>query len=196
MNILVICPLKSEYDNFVRSLKCVEVSNNYYPIKVGVGIVSAAVSTALELYKKSTINYDLILIVGYAAGSKLFEQGELVFPNKCKFAYANCPEQFSNLGSTFDLQGSDEVNILTSDRFIDAKDSSVLVEQNSSKVIFDMESAAVCQVASDFDIPVLVAKYISDVPEAEHNLQTFEDFTKTHTDFRGIILYVETLINS
>lgn len=196
MNILVVCPLQVEYNAFRNSLKLVEVKNNYTLLKVGVGIVSSAVSLALELYKKSTIVYDLILIVGFAAGSKRFEQGDLVFPSKCKFAYASCPAQFSNLGSTFTLEGSDDVVILTSDRFIDAEDSESLVECFSNKVLFDMESAAVCQVASDFDISILVAKYISDVPENNHSLQTFEEFTKTHQDFRGIILYVETLLNS
>lgn len=196
MNILVVCPLQSEYNAFKNSLKLVDVKNTYTLLKVGVGIVSSAVSLALELYKKSEINYDLILIVGYAAGSKRFEQGDLVFPSKCKFAYASCPSQFSNLASTFKLEGEDDVIILTSDRFIDADDSESLVECYSNKIIFDMEAASVCQVASDFDIPILVAKYISDIPENNHSLQTFEDFTKTHQDFRGIILYVETLINS
>ena len=79
-NILIITPMAAEQENMLNAL------NNYplpllnaYTIRRGyVGKVYAAASTALALAEEQ---FDLVAVIGYAAGTLGFKQGEIVMPN-------------------------------------------------------------------------------------------------------------------
>ena len=57
-----------------------------------------------------------------------------------------------------------------------------------------MESTAVCQAAELFgDLPVVVVKMVSDVPEEGDNECSYDEFVDSHSDFGAIIDYLENL---
>jgi nucleoside phosphorylase len=59
--------------------------------------------------------------------------------------------------------------------------------------LFDMEATAVCQVAEMFDLPIVVVKMVSDVPEEGDNEHSYDEFVDSHSDFGVFIDYLESL---
>ena len=60
--------------------------------------------------------------------------------------------------------------------------------------LFDMEIAAICQVAELYNnIPVVAVKYVSDVPEEGHSEQSYEEFADAHSDFTPLLERLELL---
>ena len=59
--------------------------------------------------------------------------------------------------------------------------------------LFDMESTAVCQAAELFDLPVVVVKMVSDVPEQGDTEHSYDEFVDSHSDFGCFIDYLEQL---
>ena len=200
MNILVLAPMKEECEYFklaiIKFLKENELKHRYFIKNIGVGKASAAAETVLALNNVSvTIPYDLIFLIGYAAATKAFPKGSFVFPDKTMYhdtPHSNA-ELFQDLTKSYELQGSDKnTTILTGDQFVTKELAEKLITQYGNRLLFDMEAAAVCQICQDTEIPVLVMKMISDNPE-EDNLESFEDFVKTHSDFSAFVYFTETL---
>lgn len=196
MNILVACPTETEYQSFIRTLQFSTSSNFCFPLLTGVGKVNAASSVALELsglHSLQTHPYDLVAVVGFAAGSKVFSQGDLVLPSACRYHDVQVPEGLvPELTSTYSLQGPDEVLCLTGDSFVDSTLADILYCRYGKDIIFDMESAAIAQVCEDLNIPVLVIKLISDIPQ-EAGFQSYQEFVQSHTDFSPILQYLNHL---
>ena len=60
--------------------------------------------------------------------------------------------------------------------------------------LFDMEIAAICQVAELYDnIPVVAVKYVSDVPEAGDSEHSYDEFADAHSDFTPLLQRLEEL---
>lgn len=195
MNILVICPMEVEQTNFKIALSQIEHRHTYRVVHCGIGKVNAAVTTALELYgSPKGFTYDLVAVIGYAGGSSRLKQGELVIPSKACFHDVVGPKDLiPELLQVYNLQGSDNVAVLTGDSFVTKENVHDIAQHNPGcqAVLYDMESAAVCQVADE--IPVLVMKLVSDNPSSTNSLQSFEDFVKTHSNFSQFVHYLEAL---
>lgn len=196
MNILVVAPMAVEAQNFKHALDSIAHKHQYRVVQSGVGKVNAATEVALELYGNPTRPaYDLIAVIGYAGGSSRLSQGDFVIPSCAKYHDVNCPEDLvPELTKTYDLQGSDNCVILTGDSFVTTQNIESVQNCNPGcdSIIFDMESAAVCQVAEE--TPVIVMKLISDIPAVENNLQSFSDFVDTHSNFSQFVHYLESLV--
>lgn len=192
MNILVIAPMHSEFASFNNSLASIPHKNHYKVVEVGVGKVNAAANTAIELYgNPHSKGYDLIAVIGYAAASSNIPQGSFVIPLSAKYYDTDCPDSIIELSKTYELQGQDDIIILTGDSFVTAANvTSINRSTTSTSIVYDMETAAVCQVAEE--TPVIALKLISDNPSS-NNLQSFTEFVKTHSNFSQFVYYLESI---
>ena len=59
--------------------------------------------------------------------------------------------------------------------------------------LFDMESTAVCQAAELFDLPVVVVKMVSDVPEQGDTEHSYDEFADAHSDFTPLLERIDVL---
>lgn len=201
MKILIIAPMLSECNNFRKALDRYPINSKkhlrheYKVETAGVGKANAAGTAALYAYNPGEWVPDLAVVIGYAAGSSKFKQGDLVIPNKALYHDAHCPAGVvEDLERIYGLEGMEPVTILTGDSFVDKKLAEELVEKFGCDVLFDMEATAVAQIFYDVNIPVLVLKLVSDVPQLDsENLQSFSEFVETHTDFSQFVYYLESL---
>lgn len=165
--------------------------NEYKVIETGSGKVNAAMETALEL---NADMYDLIAVVGFASGSAYFRQGDVIIPNTAGYWDVSVPKDvLPELTKMYDLQGSDDCTILTGDSVVGKSFVASLVSNFGAKALYDMESAAVAQVAEEYNIPVLIIKTVSDVPAVDTPVSR-EDFIKQSTDFSSVLNYLESLL--
>lgn len=190
MKILILAPLHVEYLNFKKSLESrKDLSNNYKVVECGVGKANAAATTATEISGK---DYDLVVLIGYAAASNNFSVGDLVIPTNTKYHDTKIIEGIADeLLATYQLEGSDESTILTGDCFVDKELAEKLVKIHGEGIIFDMETAAVAQICADQDLEVLTIKFISDIPQNDHNESTFLEFVNNNSDFSAFIDFLE-----
>lgn len=199
MKILVVAPMQREYDNFTAALNHFSsLGNEYTVINAGVGKVATAAGVARALTAMesdpSKGQYDLVVLVGYAAGSRAFKQGQLVIPNKTCYHDTVAPKGFiPEFDTIYELAGKDDVLVLTGDVFVDTAIANDLEVRFGTKIIYEMEAAAACQVCVPYGIPVMVLKYISDVPQDDHNVESFEEFVNSHTDFTAFVDYLEKM---
>lgn len=194
MNILVLAPMTRECDNFTRALRQRrKLKNQYKVVNCGVGKVNAAYNAALELFQAS-VTYDLVAVIGYAAASPYYKQGDFVMPSSARYHDARVPEGLvDELTRVYDLEGFDDCTILTGDAFVDKVLADELTNKYGLKVLFDMEATAVAQVCDEANVPLLVYKFISDIPQNDHNYQSFDEFVNSHTDFTQFVSGLEIL---
>lgn len=197
MKILVVAPMQREYSNFNAALEGFQtLKNDYTVIHAEVGKVNAAASVsktlAFQTEKGPAGMFDLVAIIGYAAGSRDFKQGDFVAPNKVCYHDARVPKGLiPELDAVYKVEGDNDITVLTGDSFVDASLAEKLEQQFGSKAIYDMEAAAVCQICAKYGLPVVVLKMISDVPQNQHTVQSFEEFVNSHTDFGNFVEYLE-----
>lgn len=196
MHILIVAPTKNEYLSMKRTLDTIQHAHHYSLIQSGVGKAAAASTTAINVFHPAAPKFDLIAVIGYAAASTSYEQGEIVIPNQACYHDADCPSEIvPELTKIYPLQGSDNCIILTGDSFVTKELADKLTEKYGSSVLFDMEATAICQVADQSETPVVVIKYVSDIPQSDsQNLQTFEDFSSSKPIFPEVLAYLESLI--
>ncbi len=194
MKILVITPMDSERDLFEKTLKIKQTKHSYSTLKTGIGKVAAASKLAITLQKDK---FDLVFVIGFAAASAHYKQGELVVPSKCIQHDVIIPEELHflapNMVKAYPLVGNDDCLVLTGDTFIDQTKAKELELRYPQKLVYDMEAAAITQVCEDFKIPVLVAKIISDIPSEGNNSEEFSKFVNSTTDFKNILNVSENI---
>ena len=92
------------------------------------------------------------------------------------------------------LLGHDYAVVWTGDSFVDAEIIADVKERYGMKSgLFDMEATAICQAAELFDLPVVVVKMVSDVPEDGDTEHSYDEFVNSHTDFSVFVDYLENL---
>ena len=92
------------------------------------------------------------------------------------------------------LLGHDDAVVWTGDSFVDGDIIRSVKEQYGLKSgLFDMEATAICQAAEMFDLPVVVIKMVSDVPEEGDDEFSYDAFVDAHTDFSAFVDYLEEL---
>ena len=194
MRYLIIAPTEREYRNITKTLEGRVTHNQYQVSRCGVGKALAAANTALALARAKG-DIDRVAIIGYAASTLGRERGELVAPRVARYHDCRIPGDFvPELTEPYPLLGHDDAVVWTGDSFVDAEIIADVKSRYGMKSgLFDMEATAVCQAAELFDLPVVVVKMVSDVPEEGDNEHSYDEFVDSHSDFGVFVDYLENL---
>ena len=199
MKILVCAPTSREYRAMRFALdKAQGLKHSYELREVGIGkaLSSAGVARALTMAEAEGVKFDMVAVVGFAAAALGRKQGDIVMPSRAIHHDAIIPEGFCpEITDPRKLCGSDAEAVFTGDSFVNAD----IVREIKTRFgvecgLFDMEIAAICQVAELYDnIPVVAVKYVSDVPEAGHSEHSYDEFADAHSDFTPLLERLELL---
>ena len=194
MKYLIVAPTEREYSNITLSLEGRTLQNSYSVVRKGVGKALAAANTALAI-NRADGEVDRVAIVGYAASTIGRERGDVVAPRVARYHDCRIPGDFvPELTDPHPLLGHDDAVVWTGDSFVDGEIIAQIKERYGVKsALFDMESTAVCQAAELFDLPVVVVKMVSDVPEQGDTEHSYDEFVDSHSDFGCFIDYLEQL---
>lgn len=194
MKYLIVAPTEREYSNITQALEGRTLQNSYSVVRTGVGKALAAANTALAI-NRADGEIDRVAIVGYAASTIGRERGDVVAPRVARYHDCRIPGDFvPELTEPYPLLGHDDAVVWTGDSFVDGEIIAQIKERYGVKsALFDMESTAVCQAAELFDLPVVVVKMVSDVPEQGDTEHSYDEFVDSHSDFGLFIDYLEQL---
>ena len=194
---LICAPTSREYRAMRYALdKAQNLKHTYDLVEVGIGkaLSSAGVARALTLAQEK---YDMLAVIGFAASALGRKQGDIVMPSRAIHHDAIIPEGFCpEITDPRMLRGTDAETVFTGDSFVNAD----IIREIKSRFgvecgLFDMEIAAICQVAELYDnIPVVAIKYVSDVPEEGHSEHSYDEFADAHSDFTPLLLRLEDLL--
>lgn len=162
-------------------------------VGIGKALSSAGVSRALTL---ATEPYDMLAVVGFAASALGRKQGDIVMPSCAIHHDAIIPEGFCpEITDPRSLRGGDMETVFTGDSFVNADIIREIKQRFGVECgLFDMEIAAICQVAELYNnIPVVAVKYVSDVPEEGHSEHSYDEFADAHSDFTPLLERLEML---
>ena len=197
MRVLICAPTSREYRAMRYALdKAQSLKHSYDLVEVGIGkaLSSAGVARALTLAHGK---YDMLAVIGFAASALGRKQGDIVMPSRAIHHDAIIPEGFCpEITDPRMLRGTDAETVFTGDSFVNAD----IIREIKSRFgvecgLFDMEIAAICQVAELYDnIPVVAVKYVSDVPEEGHSEHSYDEFADAHSDFTPLLLRLEDLL--
>lgn len=196
-NILIVAPTERENKNIRLAIerKGETLKNNYTVAFSGIGKAAAA-ATITRYLLQAEKPYDLVTVIGYAAGTLGFKQGEVVVPNRVQYHDADIPEGFiPEVSDARKLLGTDDVTVFTGDSFVNAKSvAEIKARFGVERAIFDMEIGAIaiaCEMCDN--MPLVAVKVISDVPEDGHTELSYDEFANTWTDFSPILNRIELL---
>ena len=194
MRYLVITPTEREYRNMSAAVQCEGLKNSYMVARTGVGKALSAAGAALAIARANG-DVDRVAIVGYAASTIGRQRGDIVAPRVARYYDCRIPGDFvPELTDPHPLLGHDDAMVLTGDSFVDGDIIRSAKEQMGvESALFDMEATAICQAAELFDLPVVVIKMVSDVPEEGDNEFSYDAFVDSHTDFSAFVDYLEEL---
>lgn len=194
MRVLIAAPTGREYRNMAAAVAgAANTRHDYTVICCGVGKAAAAASVAAAV-ARSGGEYDMIAVIGFAAGTSGFRQGDIVVPSHVRYHDCNVPDGFvPELTDPYGLCGGDGTTVFTGDSFVDAAMvADVRRRFGVSRALFDMEIGAVAIAASLCGgVPVAVVKMISDVPEDGHTDLSYEEFAESHSDFAPLLAEIE-----
>ena len=196
MRVLICAPTSREYRAMRYALDNASGLQHHYDlVEVGIGkaLSSAGVARALTLAAEP---YDMLAVVGFAASATGRKQGDIVMPCRALHHDAIIPENFCpEITDPRTLRGGDPETVFTGDSFVNGD----IIREVKARFgvecgLFDMEIAAICQVAELYDnIPVVAVKFVSDVPEDGHSEQSYEEFADAHSDFTPLLNRLEML---
>ncbi|MBE6194968.1 MAG: 5'-methylthioadenosine/S-adenosylhomocysteine nucleosidase [Rikenellaceae bacterium] len=196
-SILIVAPTERENKNIRLAIerKGDTLKNRYTVAFSGIGKAAAA-ATITRYLLQAEQPYDLVTVIGYAAGTLGFKQGEVVVPNRVQYHDADIPEGFiPEVSDPRPLLGTDDITVFTGDSFVNAKSvAEIKARFGVEKAIFDMEIGAIaiaCEMCDN--MPLVAVKVISDVPEDGDTELSYDEFANTWTDFSPILDKVEEL---
>lgn len=194
MRYLVITPTEREYRNMSAAIEREGLNHHYTVARTGVGKALAAAGAALSIARGNG-EYDRVAVVGYAASALGRQRGDIVAPRVARYYDCRIPGDFvPELTDPHPLLGHDDAVVWTGDSFVDGDIIRSVKEQwGTSSALFDMEATAICQAAEMFDLPVVVIKMVSDVPEEGDDEFSYDAFVDSHTDFSVFVDYLENL---
>ena len=195
MEYMVLAPTDREYANITAALARGSWRNRYEVCKCGVGKALASANTVAALLRGG-LRYDRIAVIGYAAATAGQQRGRLVAPRTARYHDCRVPEAFvPELAETYSLLGGDDMQVWTGDAFVDAGIAADVKRRFGIEAgLFDMETAAICQGAATVtDIPVVVVKMVSDIPEECDTEHSYDEFVDSHSDFGPIVEYIDNL---
>ena len=194
MKYLVITPTEREYRNMCRAIEREDLKNSYTIVRSNVGKALSAANTARAIMQAKG-DYNRVAVVGYAASTLDRQRGDIVAPRVACYHDCRIPGDFvPELTDPHPLLGHDDAVVWTGDSFVDAEIIADVKERYGMKSgLFDMEATAICQAAELFDLPVVVVKMVSDVPEEGDNEHSYDEFVDSHSDFGVFVDYLEGL---
>lgn len=196
MNILIVTPTERENANMIAALgRAASTRNTYTVIRSGIGKAAAAANIAAAIAKAEK-PFDMIAVIGFAAGTLGFRQGEIVMPDTARYHDCDIPDGFiPELTDPFALAGRDGITVFTGDSFVNAASVGTIKKRfGTERAIFDMEITAVVIAANEMGgVPVIAVKMISDVPEDGHTEHSYDAFADSHSDFSEILARLEEL---
>ena len=194
MRYLVITPTEREYRNMSAAVQREGLKNSYMVARTGVGKALSAAGAALAI-ARANADVDRVAIVGYAASTIGRQRGDIVAPRVARYYDCRIPGDFvPELTDPHPLLGHDDAMVLTGGSFVDGDIiRSVKEQMGVESALFDREATAICQAAELFDLPVVVIKMVSDVPEEGDNEFSYDAFVDSHTDFSAFVDYLEEL---
>lgn len=194
-NILIVAPTERENRNIRLAIECrgEQLKNKYTVAFSGIGKAAAA-ATITRYLLQAEQPYDLVAVIGYAAGTLGFKQGEVVVPNRVQYHDADIPEGFiPEVSDPRNLLGTDDITVFTGDSFVNAKSvAEIKARFGVERAIFDMEIGAIaiaCEMCNN--MPLVAVKVISDVPEDGHTELSYDEFANTWVDFSPILDKIE-----
>lgn len=193
MRILIAAPTEREYRNIKAAVEGSATRHRYHIVHCGVGKAAAAASVAAAI-ARSAEPFDMVVAIGFAAGTTGFRQGDIVVPSSVRYHDTNVPEGFvPELTDPYALHGGDGTPVFTGDSFVDARIvSEIKGSFGVERALFDMEIGAIAIAASLCGaIPVAAVKFISDVPEDGHTDLSYEEFADAHSDFAPLLEKIE-----
>lgn len=194
MRYLVITPTEREYRNMSEAVKREGLTHRYTVARTGVGKALSASGAALAIARGNG-EFDRVAVVGYAASTLGRKRGDIVAPRVARYYDCRIPGDFvPELTDPHPLLGHDDAVVWTGDSFVDGDIiRSVKAQYGFESGLFDMEATAICQAAELFDLPVVVVKMVSDVPEEGDDEFSYDAFVDSHSDFSAFVDYLETL---
>lgn len=196
-NILIVAPTERENRNIRLAIECrgEQLKNKYTVAFSGIGKAAAA-ATITRYLLQAEQPYDLVAVIGYAAGTLGFKQGEVVMPNRVQYHDADIPEGFiPEVSDPRNLLGTDDITVFTGDSFVNAKSvAEIKARFGVERAIFDMEIGAIaiaCEMCDN--MPLVAVKVISDIPEDGHTELSYDEFANTWVDFSPILNRIEDL---
>lgn len=180
--ILIVSAMESESKDFIKEAKKIDAPFNLYQkgnnlvLVSGIGKANAASSLSYVLAK---YNIKLIINIGLAGGTKPYKLGDVVLIDKAKyhdfdlsiFNYekGQVPgfDPIFKADSLIDKLYFQRGTLLTGDFF---KTGS----ENLNHTLFDMEGAALFQVAKIYNIPIISIKVVSDIVGEDSQVEKYE----------------------
>lgn len=198
MRVLIVAPTGREYKYMRATLDAAQnTKHDYTLICSGIGKAGAAAGVATAVAKASE-PFDAVAVIGFAAGSLGFKQGDVVAPNRAIYHDCDVPEGFiPELTDPYTLAGDDDITVFTGDSFINATSATEIMERfSTSRAIFDMEIMAIAIAVRDYAnaIPLVAVKYISDVPQSGDNEWSYDAFADSHSDFSPLLSRIEDIL--
>lgn len=192
MKILIAAPTTREYANIKRAVEsAVTLRHDYEVVCCGVGKAAAAASVAAALTRG---RFDMVAVIGLAAGTAGFSQGDIVVLSEVRYHDTNVPDGFvPELTDPYELRGGDGTKVFTGDAFVDAAIVRGIKERfGVERALFDMEIGAIAIAAGICGgVPVAAVKIVSDVPEYGHTDLSYEEFADAHSDFGPLLAEIE-----
>ena len=198
MRVLIVAPTGREYKYMRSTLDAfASPTPDYTLICSGIGKAGAAAGVATAV-AKAVEPFDAVAVIGFAAGSLDFRQGDVVAPSRAVYHDCDVPEGFiPELTDPYQFAGDDDVTVFTGDSFINGRSATDIMQRFDCKsAIFDMEIMAVAIAVRDYaaTIPMVAVKYISDVPQSGHTEQSYDEFADSHADFTPLLNRIEQLL--
>lgn len=192
--VLIVAPTERENRNIRLAIERKgETRHNYTVAFSGIGKAAAA-ATITRYLLQTEQPYDMVAVIGYAAGTLGFSQGEVVVPNRVQYHDADIPEGFiPEVSDARQLLGTDDITVFTGDSFVNARSVADIKRRFAvERAVFDMEIGAIaiaCELAGG--VPLLAVKVISDVPEDGHTELSYDEFANTYLDFTPLLTKIE-----
>ena len=176
--ILIVAAMQEEIKDIAKS-----ILPDTHVIVTGVGKVNAAMRLTETLQKERV---EAIINVGFVGATNAYNVGELVLIKQAKYhdfnlsmfgyekgqvpGYPECFESDFNLVMNLKkrLPNIKEGFLLTGDYF--------MTEEVNGCYVFDMEGAALYQVAHHYQIPLLSVKVVSDIVGMENHIDQYRKF--------------------
>lgn len=179
--ILIVAAMQEEINDIAKMLQ-----PHTHLIVTGVGKVNAA-RALTEIIHKERI--ELIFNLGFAGASGHFNIGDLVIVKQARYHDFNLsmfgyePGQVPGHPTYFQsdslwirkikdaMPSLKEATLLTGDYFMSG--------EQENDLLFDMEGAALYQVAHHYQIPIVSIKVVSDVVTMDKHIESYQSFEES-----------------
>lgn len=202
-HLILFVPTDVEKKYLKDSLKSLEgtLSFSYKLVVTGFGKVNASQYCALETQSQC----DAVVSCGFCGAAIDFGVGDVVNPyqvvdysiTKILSTFPN-PDNFPP--SKIKTLALDEscVSMICGDQWVGVKEYQEREEmfKQYNPLVFDMESFAIAQVASDLNIPTIVAKIVADNVQSDGSEQQYESAQEFIVNFDAVVYLLNDIVTN